>query len=238
MEVYWLEQTLADVPPGNDWLSDDEFLCLSSLRFLKRRTEWRLGRWTAKCALSSYLNLAFVRSVLATIEIRPAPSGAPEVFLKSDPANVSISLSHRGDRALCVVMPSGVRLGCDLESIEPRSAAFLSDYFTSEEQQLIAHAPAEDMDSLLTLLWSGKESALKALQAGLRLATNDVIVSLNGHPFEPDRWCQLQVRHIHGQLFDGWWLKEDNFVRTLVADSQPDCPIPLWLNPAASAECA
>jgi len=238
MQVYWMEQTLADVPSGNDWLSDDEFLRLSSLRFLKRRTEWRLGRWTAKCALSSYLNLPFLRSVLATIELRPAPSGAPEVFLKSAPANVSISLSHRGDRALCVVTPSGARLGCDLESIEPRSAAFLSDYFTSEEQHLIAQAPAADMECLLTLLWSGKESALKALQAGLRLATHDVIVSLNGHSFEPDRWCQLQVRHIDGQIFDGWWLKEDNFVRTLVADSQPDCPIPLWLNSAGSAECA
>ncbi len=39
---------------------------------------------------------------------------------------------------------SGVELGCDLEVIEPRSEAFLSDYFTAEEQALVARAHATD----------------------------------------------------------------------------------------------
>ena len=51
-------------------------------------------------------------------------------------------------------------------SIEPRSDAFVADYFTIEEQALVARASAADRDRILALLWSGKESALKALREG------------------------------------------------------------------------
>ena len=67
-------------------------------------------------------------------------------------------------------------MGCDLEMIEPRSDAFVADYFTVEEQALVARASAADRSRLLALLWSAKESALKALRAGLRLDTRCVIV--------------------------------------------------------------
>src|SRR6476469_10047436 len=79
--VYWLEQTQADVPAENDWLSARESVCLSGLRVAKRRADWRLGRWTAKCAVASFLNLSMDAQDLAQIEIRPASSGAPEIFI-------------------------------------------------------------------------------------------------------------------------------------------------------------
>ena len=85
------------------------------MRFAKRRDDWRLGRWTAKRALAAYLNLPSNPQTLADIEIRPAPSGAPEVFVANKPAAVTISLSHRGGVAACAVAPSGMELGCDLE---------------------------------------------------------------------------------------------------------------------------
>jgi hypothetical protein len=56
IEVHWLEQTKADVPPQNDWLSPAETALLNAMRFAKRRTDWRLGRWTAKNAVAVYLN--------------------------------------------------------------------------------------------------------------------------------------------------------------------------------------
>ena len=101
MNVYWLEQTEADVPAENDWLSASEMLRLSGLRFAKRRDDWRLGRWTAKRALAACLSLAAHPRVLAKIEIRPAPSGAPEAFVADKPAEVTISLSHRAGIGLC-----------------------------------------------------------------------------------------------------------------------------------------
>ncbi len=77
---------------------------------------------------------------------------------------------------MCVVAPAGVSLGCDLEVIEPRSAAFVTDYFTRNEQALVERTSKEERPRLVTLLWSAKESALKALHVGLRLDTNSVEV--------------------------------------------------------------
>ena len=176
MDVYWLEQTEADLPAENDWLSASERLRLDGMRFAKRHADWRLGRWTAKRALAAYLNLPSHPQHLADIEIRSAPSGAPEVFIANQPAGVAISLSHRAGVAACAITLSGAELGCDLEIVEPRSDAFIADYFATEEQALIERTSAAERSLLLALLWSGKESALKALRTGLRLDTRSVTV--------------------------------------------------------------
>ena len=178
MDVYWLERSAADLPAQNDWLSASDRTRLDGMRFAKRREDWRLGRWTAKLAVAAYLNLPTAHQALAKIEVLPAPSGAPEVFLANQPAGITISLSHRDGTAICAVADSGVALGCDLEIVEPRSDAFVSDYFTPEEQALVAKAHPADRFLLLALLWSTKESALKALRTGLRLDTRSVVVNL------------------------------------------------------------
>lgn len=257
-EVYWLEQTETEVPAANDWLSANEAACLRRLRFAKRRADWRLGRWTAKRALAIHLGLPGDPQSLAHLEIRPAPSGAPEAFLAGRPAGVAISLSHRAGTALCSIAPSGTALGCDLEMIEPRSDAFLADYFTSEEQGLVARAPAADRSWLSAVLWSGKESALKALQAGLRLDTRCVTVSLDdalprsgedqGRPMvhrvstlppSIDRtiWIPIQVRCAEGQVFHGWWRQVGFLVRTLVANPSPTLPTLLTNHPDHVRNC-
>ena len=138
MDVYWLEQSEADVPTADDWLSSNEVVRLNGMRVAKRRADWRLGRWTAKCALAIYLKLPDHPQSLQEIEVRPAPSGAPEAFVSNAGVAVTISISHRAGVAACAVAPPGASLGCDLEIIEPRSDAFIADYFTIEEQELIA----------------------------------------------------------------------------------------------------
>jgi hypothetical protein len=75
MRVYLLEQRQAAVPAGNDWLCDDEIQSLNTMRFLKRRTDWRLGRWTAKCAVATCLSLPTSDRALAKIKIRASTSG-------------------------------------------------------------------------------------------------------------------------------------------------------------------
>lgn len=235
MKVYWLEQRQADVPPDNEWLSPAEADRLSQMVIAKRRSDWRLGRWTAKLAIAKRLEISADLPALAEIEIRPAQSGAPEVYVAGRAADATISLSHRDGIGLCAVGPAGVMLGCDLEMIEPHSEAFICDYFTDEEQALIWNAPASEKIQLLALLWSAKESALKALHAGLRLSTRSVSVktirSLNAND-----WSSLQVHHLGGLVFDGWWRCSAGMMRTLVADPPPDVPISITLN-AAQCEC-
>jgi 4'-phosphopantetheinyl transferase len=222
MDVFWLEQVEADVPPNDDWLSASEAACLARMRFPKRRADWRLGRWTAKRAVSEYLTL---QRPLAAVEIRAAPSGAPQVFLGSQAAKLAISLSHRAGRAVCVVAPDGTALGCDLELVEPRSDAFAADYFTTGEQSLVARAAPDNRPELLALLWSGKESALKALGEGLRLDTRCVAISLEESVSDCDVWRPLQATCDSGRTFYGWWRRLGDMVRTMVAAPAPDRPI-------------
>ncbi len=236
MNVYWLEQMQGDVPPGDDWLSARERACQHTLRFAKRRADWTLGRWTAKRAVAAYLNLPAHPLVLAKIEIRPEASGAPEAFVDERPAAVTISLSHRDGRAICALAQFGVELGCDLEVVESRGEAFLSDYFTAGEQALVARAPTADQTRLVTLLWSAKESTLKALHTGLRIDTRGVIVSPESS-FDVNGWSPVQTRDTGDRIFHGWWRYMDNIMRTLVANSQPAAPIPLKL-PAYLADSA
>ena len=244
MDVYWLEQSGADLPEQNDWLSASETARLSAMRFEKRRADWRLGRWTAKRALAACLDLSADFRSLAEMEIRPASSGAPEVFLAGQRADVTISLSHSAGIAICAVAVSGAELGCDLEVVEPRSDTFVADYFTVEEQELIRLVNPADQSRLVTLLWSSKESALKALGEGLRLDTRCVGVDLAPRPPGTDEhwddpaltlqpssgspgWRPLQVRFGDVQVFQGWWQPAHDLVRTMVATPAPSRPIPL-----------
>jgi 4'-phosphopantetheinyl transferase len=230
-----------------DWLSANETARLNGKRYSKSSDDWRQGRWTAKRALAAYLNVPAYPEALTDIELRPAPSGAPEVFFANKPAAVTVSLSHRAGRALCAVTLSGAALGCDLEIIEPRSDGFVADYFTAEEQALVAEASPPDRPRRLALLWSAKESALKALRVGLRLDTRCVIVSPvdvgrpaeggEGRTEDPalamrasdgvNTWRPLHVRCTDGQLFHGWWHNTGHLLRTMVTAPPPAPPIPL-----------
>jgi 4'-phosphopantetheinyl transferase len=242
MNVYWLEQSGKDVPAENDWLGASEMLCLDAMRFAKRRADWRLGRWTAKCALSAYLSVPATLESFREMEILAAPDGTPEAFVSEARAPVTISLSHRSAVAICAVANSDVYMGCDLEIVEAHSQAFVADYFTVAEQARVRRASAEDRNRLVTLLWSAKESALKALRTGLRLDTRSVIVNPFLATFDRNGWSPLSVRYAAGHLpedgsnigrylgdrvLHGWWQNSDKAVRTVVAAPPTDSPIPL-----------
>lgn len=224
MDVYLLEQREAQLPESNDWLGAREREHLRTLNFLKRRADWRLGRWAAKCTIAALQNMPLDPDLLAPIEICPAPSGAPRVFVHEIPADVTISLSHRAGIAICALARSSIRLGCDLEMIEPHSAAFIADYFTPEEQDLIERIATTERWRLIATLWSAKESALKALQEGLRRDTRSVVVKSANLPFE-DGWSSMQIHSIEGDVFHGWCHESGGLVTTVVGDHPFSAPI-------------
>jgi len=241
MDLYWFEQITANVPAGEGWLSIGEANYARALRFPKRRADWLLGRWTAKNAVALMLGFASEADVLRKIEIRPGPSGAPEVLWRDAPAQVAISLSHRAGVGVCALASAGVAVGCDIETIEPHGDAFPNEYFTREEQALITNAPTTaDGLRCLNLLWSAKESALKALGEGLRVDTRRVIVSLPGALNSANsaslpvciskvpqgvHWRPLQVQCVDRKIFHGWWSQTGIFLRTVVANPAPHPPV-------------
>lgn len=234
---YWLEQTVSDVPTDNYWLSNAEVCRLDTLHVEKRRTDWRLGRWTAKRAVNEFWSAP--PKTLGEIEILASASGAPKVFLHHKPATVSISLSHRNGTAACAISHSDIELGCDLELVEPRSNVFIDDYFTTQERALVSMASGEERWRTVALLWSGKESALKVLQVGLRIDTRRLVVSIEEKtsselyenskcsPSEDRCWHPLQVRHEGTDVLHGWWQSSRGLVKTLL--SNPAVPPPIRL---------
>lgn len=191
--VRWLLQAAADVPTDDGWLAPVERARLAQLRVAKRRADWRLGRWTGKRAAAAALAVAADR-----IAVIAAAGGAPLVLLDGVPAPLAISLSHAGGRGLCAVAAAGTAVGCDLEVVASRSAAFAGDYFTAAERAWAGGDPCR-----VTLVWCAKEAALKALGEGLREHPRAVEVALDGR--RSGDWTGLTIVHVHGpRRLAGW----------------------------------
>jgi 4'-phosphopantetheinyl transferase len=211
----------AELPEDDGWLDPEEAERARGFRVPGRRLDFRLGRWTAKHAIAAWIGEEC--RDLARIAVRTSQSGAPRVLVDGEPAPLEVSFSHRDGRAACAVAPAGTRLGCDLEWVEPRSDSFVQDYFVPAEIELVHLAPVEERALYANLIWSAKESALKALKTGLRDDTRSVEVRLLDTA--PRDWGRLEVaRAGTGEVFQGWWRREGGWVLTVVADPAPASP--------------
>jgi 4'-phosphopantetheinyl transferase EntD len=207
----------ASVPEHDAWLTEAERLWSSTRRVPKRRSDWRLGRWVGKGAVTLALGVSDLRH--DQIEILPSEGGAPEPGFLSGAGRtrVTLSLSHSEGVGFAAALLGEAYLGCDVEAIAPRSEAFVSDYFTPAEAAWIREDPAE-RDVRATLLWSAKESALKALGEGLRLDTRTVEVS-GTVPEADGAWAPVRV--VRGGLaFAGWWRHTPGFVWSLLLEEK------------------
>ncbi len=215
----WLTRLLSELPPGDGWLGDREQRVLAGMRFERRRADWRLGRFAAKAAVGSWLSVDPAR-----VQILPAADGAPEAWLDDRPAPVSLSISHRAGRALVAIADRQITPGCDLEVIEPRSDAFVSEWFAESEQQRVrAHGPAEQA-LVANLIWSAKEAAAKVRRQGLRLDLRHA--SVDTRPLTGSaHWQPLTVAWNDGAgTVGGWWQAEPGWVMVLTAEPGPVSP--------------
>ena len=214
MTIRWLLLRAASLPHGDDWLGPEERRVLSALKFAKRRSEWRLGRFVAKRAVASFADV----DRLDRVQIIAAEDGAPEAFIDGEPIGSSISISHREDVAACVIAPHG-RVGCDLEAIEPRTDRFVNDFFTDRERETIRRTSGAARDRRVALTWSAKESALKMLRVGLRRDTRSVEVELDEPEALGAGWHRLSATiSPENRRLLGWWRQEHDVVLTVVSD--------------------
>ena len=228
--MWWLAQGEQEVPVGADWLTPREQRILAEFRYTKRRVEFLTRRWTAKRAVAMVLGRGLDTGALATVEIRHHASGAPWVAVDGQPVAIDVSISDRAGWAVCLVGPPGGTsgpLGIDLELVEPRSDAFVGDFFTAGEVAGVRRLPAgQARDEAANLIWSAKESALKVLQVGLRADTREVEVDL-GRDRRPDGWAPLAVTGRDGSAFAGWWRRDGVFLLTLAGRRQAPPPAQL-----------
>jgi 4'-phosphopantetheinyl transferase len=214
--VAWLSRSLADVPAGDGWLTAAERGVLARLRIAKRRRDWRLGRFTAKAVVAAWLGVEPSR-----VEVLAGPGGGPVVGVDGAPAAVSLSLSHRADRAMAVVAGADAPIGCDLEVVEPRSDAFVAEWLAPAEQALVRGAVGERRALLANLVWTAKEASAKARAEGLRLNVRGAIVepALDVAPAQGG-WRPLRVAWTSGQGVDlGFWRAEPGWVMAVVTQT-------------------
>ncbi|MCA9735512.1 MAG: 4'-phosphopantetheinyl transferase superfamily protein [Deferribacteres bacterium] len=167
-----MRQSNSDVPHNPTWLSQQEHEKYSSFRIEKRRQDWVLGRWTMKKLAAHFLHISFPDFL--RIEIFAAGDGAPELYFDAQPVRQTISLSHREHFAIAALTDSDMKMGCDLEFVEPRSKVFMSDYFTTNENVLVQKFNNSALYA--NFIWTAKEATVKALREGLRLDTRAVEV--------------------------------------------------------------
>jgi 4'-phosphopantetheinyl transferase len=208
-----------DLPQGFAWLTASETAALGGLRLDKRRTDWLLGRWAAKLAVRSA-----VGHELPLLEILADADGRPRVHAGegADPTlAASLSISHSAGTGFGAAVVGNRRIGCDVEAIEPRSEAFVADYFTTAERDAVAAIAEAERALVANLVWSAKESALKALGEGLRLDTRSVQVSvpdLKGD-HSVSEWSPLFVAARDGRTFEGRWRAAEGLVWTVLSEA-------------------
>lgn len=212
-----------EVPSDEAWLTPAERTTLEALSVEKRVHDWRLGRWVAKAAVAKALGKGDPAS--CDTEILADASGRPTARVAGVPlADLPhISLSHSADRGFAAAWFGAGDVGCDVEAVAPRSAEFLESYFTDTERARMAESELP-RDLVTNLLWSAKESALKALGRGLREDTRAVEVSGVGWPNRGGHWAALEVTGPAGARFEGAWRELEGFVWTVVVGPVEEAP--------------
>ncbi len=215
--IQWLVQSATEhrdlsrgvAPPG--LLRPAEQRRLAELKLSKRRSEWLIGRWTAKHLLQACLERDLhVHLPLSAIGIYQDGRGAPVAMADcgSRVAQWSISISHSHDCGFSAAVPDGaLGLGADIEHIELREWRFVEDYFTPDEIERVRLAPIEQRETLITAIWSAKEAALKALRLGLTIDTRRVHCAIDPRRYSGHDWLDFNITCTpsYTETLRGWW---------------------------------
>jgi 4'-phosphopantetheinyl transferase len=241
--IEWLIQSTAGHPAFArgialaGLLSEQEQLRLMELKTVKRRSDWLIGRWTAKHLIQSYIERQTgVQLLMNALTVVNDSDGAPRAILdlrspmfdcdpdlKSRIQSLKLSISHCDGYAFCALSDiCDIQIGADIERVERRSASFAEDYFTAHELDQLRAAPPDSRDTIVTLIWSAKEAALKALRLGLTVDTRNISCTVAPDLQVAAAWVELGVRCAPSLLgereysFQGWWRQLDQYVLTMV----------------------
>lgn len=225
VRLAWAPSSAVD--PGDAWLTPAEAAIVGRFRVSKRAADWRLGRWVAKEAVARALDGAVAPH---DIEVLAGSGGGPRARVLAPGAwpGVAVSLSHSAGVGFAVAAADDgdpLRVGCDVEEVAPRSEEFVADYFTEEEADWIRSGGGDalgDRHLRANLLWSAKESVLKAMGEGLRKDTRSVPVEVGGPlgfttaGVPPAGWHPLRASTALGAGVPGLWRVADGLVWTVV----------------------
>jgi 4'-phosphopantetheinyl transferase len=167
-EVHLWKYELKELPvkfPFQNILSQDELI--KTKRFINREDGKRFA------AVHVFLREVLSRYLyLPASEIRIAVGRNKKPVLKTSAVKplLHFNLSYRNKYALLAIS-SKPSIGVDIEEVNniPDFAAFISNYFSKEEQQTILEKETrEEQLSVLFTLWAMKVALLKSLTIGVK----------------------------------------------------------------------
>ena len=148
------------------WLSTEERDRFSQFKLEKRKKEWLAGRICAKIAVQEYFsNHCHDRIMPACTEFSIANSATGRPLLiwnTGEPSGPDISISHSGSLALAIAARTSC--GVDIQKTRDALVRVRERFCTGREEDLLRSVAHKDQPLMpLTLLWTAKEAAQKAL---------------------------------------------------------------------------
>lgn len=174
-------------------LSDQELNRVPFFQFNEVRNSYIISQGTLRLLLSGYLGI-----LPRKLEIERRKKGKP--YSLDDP-NLYFNISNSGKFAVFAFSRDG-EIGIDLEEIRslPDLDEMISRNFTSGEIKYIRSKP-EEMTQRFFRFWTVKESYLKAIGEGMRLAPRSLEFTIDN-----DKFRLLSITGIHEQ--EDWCFKE------------------------------
>lgn len=106
--------------------------------------------------------------------------------------SVDFNISHSGDFVLCAIADE-VRVGIDIEKIQPVDFSEFRDLMSGEQWSLIKKS--QDPLKKFFTYWAIKESIIKADGRGLNIPLNDIVIT-NGSAYYENPWY-LKELYLH-----------------------------------------
>ena len=186
------------------YLTMEEYARYRQFAGKPRAIEWLMGRLVAKDAVRAFHARHGADEYLhpASFALEADDSGKPYVA-GIEGETIQVSLAHKDRYAIAVA--STFPVGIDLEKMEPRQKGFAQMILNEEEKPFLQDLSEKlGEDVALTLLFSAKEAASKAIGTGLRPSPKAFqIVRLADQRL----WVQVQDQVIPVQCyFDENWI--------------------------------
>lgn len=150
--------------PEKHFLAEAERRRASAFKFDQPRQNFALGRLAGKLALAGALGTPG-----EYCEIANGERGEPVVRAEAGRAVAfGVSLSHVNGRGVAVAFPAGMRVGLDLERIDPKRAETVRKGvpLSPAEENWLKQPGWPDATALLAL-WTAREALGKALGIGM-----------------------------------------------------------------------
>ncbi len=146
-----------------DRLHPEERARYDSLKYVRRKESYLLGRLSAKAALSE---LTGFRNA-AALFIDRGVFDFPVVKCPAMP-NHQVSISHSQGISMSVAFAEAHPVGIDIEQVTNRNREVMRNQLTTKEEALLKGIRLDDTWGY-TLLWSIKESLSKVIKTGMMI---------------------------------------------------------------------